>query len=205
MKSYPSIDGPSKAPKDSGIAFYKYDGSNLRFEWTKKRGWHKYGTRKRLFDETDPDFGAAIKLFKETHAPDLEAIFKKEYRDSQEVTVFCEYFGDLSFAGQHKPEDTTKRLVLIDVEIFKYGFVSPRDFVNIFCKQLGDRAAQVIYEGNLNEQFIKDVREGKYPLWEGVVFKGGSKHKLWRTKIKTNAYLTKLKEIYADGWESYWE
>jgi hypothetical protein len=203
MKSYPSIDGVSKAPRDQGIAFYKYDGSNLRFEWTKKRGWHKYGTRKRMFDESDPDFGEAIKIFKETFATDLEAIFKKEYRDSQEITVFCEFFGDNSFAGQHKQEP--HKLVLIDVEIFKYGFVSPRDFVNIFCKALGDRAAKVIYEGNLNEQFIKDVREGKYPVWEGVVFKGGSKHKLWRTKIKTNAYLTKLKEVYADGWESYWE
>lgn len=203
MKSYPSIDGASKAPRDSGIAFYKYDGSNLRFEWTKKKGWHKFGTRKCLFDETDAVFGEAIKIFKDTLAADLEAIFKKEYRDTQEITVFCEFFGENSFAGQHKPEP--HRLVLIDVEVFKYGFVSPRDFVNIFCKKLGDRAAQVVYEGNLNDEFIKDVREGKYPVWEGVVFKGGSKHKIWRAKIKTNAYLAKLREVYADGWESYWE
>jgi len=203
VKDYPTIEGPSKAPKEAGIAFEKYDGSNLRFEWTKKKGWHKFGTRNRLFDETDETFGEAIATFKETFASDLEAIFKKEYRDAQEITVFCEFFGENSFAGQHKKE--LHKLVLFDVEVFKYGFVSPRDFVNIFCKQLGDKAAKVIYEGNLNEIFIKDVRTGKYPVWEGVVFKGGSKHKLWRAKIKTNAYLAKLMEVYKDGWKSYWE
>lgn len=36
MKDYPSIESSSKAPKDAGIAFYKYDGSNLRFEWHNK-------------------------------------------------------------------------------------------------------------------------------------------------------------------------
>jgi hypothetical protein len=205
MKSYPSIDGSSKAPHDQCIAFYKYDGSNLRFEWTKKRGWHLFGTRKRLFDETDPDFGGAIKMFRDTLAADVEAILKKEYRDSQEAVAFCEYFGDLSFAGQHKPEDTSKRLVLIDVDIHKKGFVSPREFVNNFCKKLGSRAAEVIYEGNLNASFIDDVRNGKYPVVEGVVCKGGSGHRMWRCKVKTNSYLQKLKEVYADSWESYWE
>lgn len=205
MKSYPSINGSSGAPNDQCIAFYKYDGSNLRFEWTRKRGWHLFGTRKRLFDESDTEFGAAIPLFKATLAADLETIIKKEYRDSQEVVVFCEYFGDLSFAGQHKAHDKTKKLVLIDVDIHKKGFVSPREFVNNFCKKLGDKAAQVVYEGNLNASFIEDVRNGKYPVWEGVVCKGGSGHKIWRCKIKTAAYLQKLKEVYADNWESYWE
>lgn len=203
MKDYPSIENSAHAPREQGIAFYKYDGSNLRFEWTKKRGFHKFGTRNRLFDETDPMFGEAIQLFKDTQAEDLEEIFRKEYRDSQEITAFCEFFGDNSFSGQHKSE--SHKLKLIDIEIYKYGFVSPREFVNIFCKTLGDKAAQVIYEGNLNEQFIKDVREGKYPVWEGVVFKGGVKHKIWRCKIKTYAYLAKLKEVYADGWQKYWE
>ena len=204
MKSYPSIEGPSRAPHESGIAFYKYDGSNLRFEFTKKKGWSKFGTRNRLFDHSDPDFGGAIDIFKESLASDLENIFKKHYRDDHEITVFCEFFGKESFSGQHKKDDP-KQLKLIDIEIYKKGFVSPRDFVNVFCKELGDKAAEVIYEGNFNDQFIQDVRDGKYPVWEGVVFKGGSRHKLWRTKVKTNAYLEKLKEVYRDSWKSYWE
>lgn len=204
MKSYPSIESSSKAPKDSGIAFYKYDGSNLRFKWNKKRGWNLFGTRNRLFDKTDPDFGIAIDLFMNTLANDIESIIKKEYRETQEVIAYCEFFGKESFSGQHKKDDP-KQLILIDVDIHKKGFVSPREFVNLFCKPLGDRAAKVIYEGNLNQQFIDDVRAGKYDVWEGVVFKGGSGHKLWRCKIKTQKYLEKLKEVYADGWQTYWE
>ncbi len=41
MLAYPEIPGPAKAPLGRPcIAFAKYDGSNLRFEWTPKRGWH---------------------------------------------------------------------------------------------------------------------------------------------------------------------
>ena len=78
MKSYRSIDGPSKAPQKPCIAFYKYDGSNLRFEWSKKRNWYKFGTRRRLFDESDDKYGQAIPMFLERLAPGLEKVFKKK-------------------------------------------------------------------------------------------------------------------------------
>jgi hypothetical protein len=204
MEQYPSIVGSSKAPKDSCIAFYKYDGSNLRFEWTKKAGWHKFGTRNRLFDETDEVFGEAIGIFHRDLAEPLVEIFKKEYRNIDKVTVFCEFFGDSSFAGQHKP-DEEHRLVLIDVKPHKKGYISPREFVNIYCKKLGNLAAQVVYEGNLNAEFIDDVRNGKYNVFEGVVCKGGSDHKLWRCKIKTKAYLEELKRRFSEDWEQFWE
>lgn len=55
MQQYPSILGSSKAPLgEPCIAFVKYDGSNLRWEWSPKRGWNKYGTRTQLFNETTP-------------------------------------------------------------------------------------------------------------------------------------------------------
>jgi hypothetical protein len=207
MKTYPSIKGPSKAPHQPCIAFYKYDGSNLRFEWNRKIGWVKFGTRKRLFDESDPDFGSAVSLFKDTLAQDLESIFRKHYRDDKVATAYCEFFGENSFAGAHEPNDP-KRLVLFDVEIYKKGFVSPRDFVNIFSRSLGDRAAEVVYEGNLNESFIHDVRTNSVEgvnLIEGVVCKGGSGHKLWRCKIKCDSYKEKLKESFGGRWHEFWE
>lgn len=205
MKEYPSIQGPSKAPRDQGIAFYKYDGSNLRWEWQKKNGWCKYGTRHRLFDETDEVFGEAIKLFKETVAPQIDPILRKEYRDAQIITVYTEFFGDKSFAGQHVKDDP-KKLILFDVEIYKKGFISPREFVKNFSCKL-DMAAKVVYEGNLNDEFIRQVRKNEFnpPLNEGVVFKGGSGHKLWMTKIKTEQYLTKLKEAFGVKWVEYGE
>lgn len=206
MDTYPSIEGPAKAPRQPCIAFVKYDGSNLRFEWTKKRGWTKYGSRRRLLDETDEALGGAIRVFHETLASPLEDIFKKHYRDAQKITVFCEWFGDQSFSGQHIPGDAM-RLVLFDVKIHKKGFVSPRDFVKHFCRPLGDLAAAVVYDGNLTAEFVRAVQAGQFSdrgVWEGVVCKGGAGHKMWRCKIKTDAYRQKLQEVYEDGWEQFW-
>ena len=45
MKTYPSIarsSGQSFREFDAHV-FEKIDGSNLRFEWSEKRGWHKSG------------------------------------------------------------------------------------------------------------------------------------------------------------------
>lgn len=48
--------------------FDKIDDSNLHFEWNRKRGWHKFGTRTRLFNEADWQFGRAIPLFQRSLA-----------------------------------------------------------------------------------------------------------------------------------------
>lgn len=204
MKQYPSIQNSSKAPRDFCYAFYKYDGSNLRFTWQRKKGWCKFGTRRRLFDETDEVFGEAIPLFMEKVAPDIEPILKKKYRDARQFTVFCEFFGEESFAGQHK--DDEKELRVIDVNVHKKGFIDPNTFVKLFLKEeFEDWAPELIYRGNLNTSFIEDVRNGVYDVNEGVVCKGGKGHDLWMCKIKTKKYLDKLKETYASGWENYWE
>lgn len=59
MKQYPSINSSNGQSFKEFVAdvFDKLDGSNLRFEWSKKQGWYKFGTRHRLFDNTDPVFG----------------------------------------------------------------------------------------------------------------------------------------------------
>jgi len=202
MKTYPTILGPSKAPKKPCIAFYKYDGSNLRWEWQRKRGWHKFGTRRRLFDHTDEQFKDAIPLFFETQADQILAVVKKKYRDAQKVIVFTEYVGPNSFAGQHEPGDEMK-LVLFDVNIHTKGLVGPREFLKNFGRL--ENVAEVVYEGNLNEQFIDDIRHSRYPVNEGVVCKGGSGHNLWMRKIKTLKYYKRLKESFGEKWKEYWE
>jgi hypothetical protein len=41
---------------------------------------------------------------------------------------------------------------------------------------------------------------------EGVVCKGGSGGvDVWMVKIKTYAYMERLKQAFADRWEEYWE
>jgi len=54
--------------------------------------------------------------------------------------------------------------------------------------------------------FTQGVRDGKYPVDEGVVCKGGEDHKLWMVKIKTTDYLKRLKEVFqGNEWKNYWE
>lgn len=204
MKSYPTIPGSSQAPHKPCIAFVKYDGSNLRWEWSRKKGWWKFGTRKRLFDATDRTFGEAPNLFLNKVAPLIEKVIgkAKELRGSPAITVFTEFLDPHSFAGQHRTGEP-KELRLIDVCVYKQGILGPRLFLDLFGHL--PFVAEVVYEGNLNKQFVEDVREGRYDVDEGVVCKGGHGHKLWMCKIKTNAYREKLKRLYGEGWTEYWE
>lgn len=199
MIQYPSIEGSAKAPLGKPcIAFYKYDGSNLRFEWSPKQGWHKFGSRTQLIDQKDPVLGPAIPFFLNGMADEVTQRCKKFERGIQRVTAFAEWFGPNSFAGQHVPGDKMD-LRLIDVSLYKRGFMRPRDFVRTFADL--PEMAQVVYEGNLNKEFIAAVRKGLFPVWEGVVAKGDD----FMVKIKTDAYFKKLNEVYGTQYRNYWE
>ena len=115
MEQYPSILGSAKAPLGNPcIAFDKYDGSNLRFEWSPKQGWNKYGTRRQLFDERTPVFGKAVQLFNDTMGQEIVRRVKDHVRGPQRITAFAEFFGPGSFAGSHI-ETETQELRLFDV------------------------------------------------------------------------------------------
>lgn len=198
MEQYPETMGAKHAPLGRPcIAFYKYDGSNLRWEWNPKRGWHKMGTRTELFSEDHPLWGQAVPLFDEIK-DDIVSRVRAEFRDVQRITAFTEFFGKSSFAGTHM-ECEQKELRLFDVYLFKKGMMPGKWFLDVFGD--ADYAAEPIYIGNLNQPFIQDVREGKYPVWEGVVAKGDG----FQVKIKTNAYLAKLKEVFGHRWEKFGE
>lgn len=199
MKQYWQIPGPSKAPQSPCVAFYKYDGSNIRAEWSKKRSWYKFGSKHVLLDETNPILGPAIDVFKRTYGESLEKTFldNKEYRSAENITVFFEFFGPNSFAGYHVPEDE-KKVVLFDVNVHKKGFLLPRDFLKNFGHL---PIAEVVYEGNFGPAFVKDVWEGKYDVGEGVVAKGiiigkksNEQHGLWMAKAKTKAWIDELRK-----------
>ena len=200
MLSYPSIPGWKKSRLgEPCLAFYKYDGSNLRWEWTPKKEWHKFGTRNQLFDASAKPYGDAIPIFQEQLGPDIAKIVCDASKNKVErIIAFTEFFGPSSFAGYHDSEEK-KQLVLIDVSVYKKGFIEPRQFRKMF----GDKewTAKVIYEGNMNSQFIEDVRHGAYPVYEGVVCKGND----WVSKIKTFEYLNRLKNRFGDDWEKYAE
>jgi len=202
MEQYPSIDSLAKIREvpygKPCLAYYKYDGSNLRWEWSPKRGWSKFGTRRQLFDATSPVYANAIQIFMDTMSEEIVRRVLSLYPKMERITAFTEYFGPGSFAGQHVPDDPME-LRLFDVYLYKRGLMSP----NLFRSTFEDLpyAPELIYQGPFTEDFARDVRAGKYPVWEGVICKGTD----WTVKVKTQAYFDKLKEVYGNEYGKYWE
>jgi hypothetical protein len=165
-----------------------------------------------MFDKGHPFLGAAVDIFYRDFENPLVNLIEDFCPNEREVIAFLEFFGDLSFAGWHEPNDPTKRLVCFDIMVGHKNrqFIMPRDFVKL-TERHKVIAPRVIYEGNLNDQLIADVRAGKYDVVEGVVCKGTQKtgaHRghVWMAKIKTQAYLDKLFNRYGEeGLKKYGE
>src|ERR1022692_1088350 len=106
MKHYNSIDYWDKGPfGEDCIAFSKIDGSSMVFEWSVKQGFYKFGTRNIMIDRNDKNFGDGIDIFINKYGDDLAKVFRDEYPKVVNVSVFGEYFGENSFAGQHETSD----------------------------------------------------------------------------------------------------
>lgn len=217
MKEYPSIlsaaDLLARSEEYLGrpfVAFDKLDGSNIRAEWDRKRGWHLFGSRRRLLDASQPLLGRAIQLILDGYGDGLARAFTDEpaLGRPQQATAYFEFLGPYSFAGLHDPADLgvpsnePLRVVLIDVNLHRKGFVSAEQFVASFG-HLG--TPQVVHRGVLDRGFIADVRAGRFGDGEGVILMGGEGHGRWMAKVKTEAYLRRLKEIFQADWERYWE
>jgi hypothetical protein len=203
MKFYPSIPRLAAPLNKEVYVFLKYDGSQIRVEWTRKKGFHRFGTRHRLFDKSNPVFGEAIDIFKKDIGQDLVDTLKNQYKNIEEFTIFCEFFGPNSFAGQHAARDK-KELRLFDVNVFKQGVLSPHTFVKLFSEKM--YSAKFLGQFTLNEEFIQSVRSSRFnvpPHMEGVACKWGEGHNLEMAKIKTEFWLKKLKEKYAESWQEY--
>lgn len=213
MKEYPKIFGvlnKDKCLNQPCIAFAKLDGSSLRFEWNSRYGWYKFGTRRRLFDKSDVEYGCAINIFLQKYADELESIVRinSKYKNVKNFIAYAEFFGPYSFAGKHDANflnfshNDPKDVVLFDINVYKKGFVNPKDFINDFGHL---HIPQIIYEGNFTEEFIQDVRNGVYSVCEGVIAKGGVGHNIWFKKVKTLSYLKKIKDVFGTGWKDHWE
>ena len=214
MLHYPKIPGSAHCPSGRCVAFEKYDGTNLHWDWDRDFGWHAFGTRRDEFNLTEG--GIAEFTAKHAHlvqapgaftpglAGGIERVFRENaaYADSPSLKVFTEFLGPRSFAGLHREGDP-KELRLFDVWADGFGMIGPRQFVADFGHL---PIARVVYQGKLTGQFTEDVRLNKYDTPEGVVCKGGEGGAdLWMVKIKTDAYRANLKQAFADRWEEYWE
>jgi len=214
MLHYPKIPGSRNCPNGPCIAFEKYDGTNLHWDWDRDFGFHAFGTRRDAFNLTPegiakfvaahPNLKGCVEVFQATLASALEAILggHANYQAFTSAKVFTEYLGPNSFAGLHKINDPMT-LVLIDVLVEPFGMVGPEPFVADFGHL---QSARVVFKGKLTGKFAEEVRTGKFGVTEGVVCKGGKGGSdFWIVKIKTNAYMQKLKQAFGDKWEDYWE
>jgi hypothetical protein len=194
MKQYPSI------PRAVGQSFFEFeahvfdkiDGSCLRFEWSPKRGWDKAGTRTRMLDETDPDFGPAIGVFARDLAEPLERIAKRERWGR--LTVFCEYAGPGSFAGVHV-RDEPKTLTLFDASPLGTELMAPRDFLRLFE---GLPTPRYLGQVHWTRGFVEEVRRGRVEgvTFEGVVGKALSGRRVLLAKAKTQAWVDAVMANY---------
>lgn len=179
-------------------AFDKPDGSNLRFEWSKKRGFYKFGSRNVLIDESHDPFGFAVKLFRDKYEEGLNRVFRtKEYRDVQSFVCFAELVGTKSAFGQHQFGNDDFDIVLFDVDQYKRGLVPPGEFLKNFG-ELG--VPRVVYTGNLNKELVLRVKANEFGLTEGVICKGKVKtrkgvEQLYYCKIKTDDWFTRLRAL----------
>ena len=202
MIEYPCIPNSSKAPRKPCYAFAKFDGSSIRCKYTVKKGFCLFGSRTQLLDASHPHLGGVVAYFQDVYAKPLTKVFQSEFPDEREIIAFGEYFGPHSFAGIHDLTDTMK-FVLFDI-LVRHNFpkfVLPQHFVKTFKGVV--EIPPVVYIGNLTDQFIADVRAGKYPVHEGVVCKGTERTgaamgHVWMAKIKTQKYIESLRTKFGE-------
>jgi hypothetical protein len=191
MKSYPSISKDVR----HGVyiyAFDKLDGSNIRAEWSAKKGFHKFGSRSQLIDSSYFLLGESIGLIRSKYENALSEIFLKQ--KWQDVLCFFEFYGANSFAGMHFPEEHT--VTLIDVNPYKQGILEPFSFIKHFGHL---DIPKVLYEGTVSSELFDQVKNSTLAgmTLEGVVCKGANDKKTKMPvmfKIKSQAWLDKLKE-----------
>ncbi len=195
MKHYPSIPGD---PVDIPIMGWdKLDGSQIRCEVNRKHGLHKFGSRKVLVGPDHKFLGRAEEIARARYGDSLPRILKEQRWE--EKTCYLEFHGPRSFAGRHDPNDE-HTVTLIDVSVYKKGFMLPRDFYRTYTAA-GVPTAALLYEGRPNAEFIAAVKSGTLPgmTCEGVVCKGApTKNGYPPTmfKVKADAWVARVKAQY---------
>jgi len=186
MIQYPTITSEVD-PEAFIYVFNKLDGSNIRAEWSRKRGgFWKFGAKTRLLDSHDPVLGEAPGLAKAGFERQLDGIFRG--MRLERAVAFFEFFGPNSFAGSHVAEP--HKVVLIDVATEK-GMLPPDKFIRHFD---GVEHASMLATGCAIPKFVEAVRnrEVERMTFEGVVCKSLDSPLMF--KIKSRAWLAKLKQ-----------
>lgn len=195
----------------------KIDGQNFCAKFSPKlKEFTMFGSKTQNVDETSEQFGNAVIYFKNNLSELIKPIILDNSKKSgvftgiDEITVFCEWYGENSFSGFHKEGDKLK-LCLIDIFLKKKGYIEPKNFYKLF-ENKNFEIAELIYQGKLTKEFINSIYNNDwtksnclYPsVKEGVVCKRSTLlkgQKLPKVKIKTKWWLDKLTETYPERWK----
>lgn len=187
MKTYPSIARAVKGRKTSHRLhlFDKLDGSNLRFEWSRREGWTRFGTRRRVIDASCPVFGCAKGLLDASLADAIAKVAADQGWEA--LTAYCEFWGPGSLGGQHLP-GVAPQLTLFDVAPYRRGFVAPLRFLDFFGEL---NVPRYLGEYEWNAELIAQVRANELSgvTFEGVVGKAGDGHRILMAKAKTQIWV----------------
>jgi len=104
------------------------------------------------------------------------------------------------------------KLCLIDIFLYKKGYIEPKEFYKLFAHVDEIEIPEVIYVGKLTKDFIWSIENNDwtkvgclYPtVKEGVVCKRSTLMKgqrLPKSKVKTVWWMTELKSKYPIDWE----
>lgn len=197
MKDYPSIPGSTGQQfRDipNAVVFGKIDGSSMRSEWSRKRGWYKHGRRTGLLDDSNPQLALVPSLFDEKLAESLARIA----HDARWLTlvVFYEFWGRASVAGLHAAADP-KFLTVFDAAP-EGEMLGPTEFRKTFAGVV-DTAP---YLGTMHwtRGLVELIRRGELPgmPFEGAVGKMqlGRGGEIVRAKAKTQAWIDRVMEIH---------
>lgn len=215
--TYPKIPDTTGCELKKCVVYEKYDGTNLHWDFNGST-WVSFGTRRDTFPFTPqgfedfakahPGLESAPQLF-DTDDTLQESMFC--HYSGLKLTLFTEFLGPKSFAGQHTPGDTMEHII-IDVMKGK-RLLKPDEFVDLFggtewnVKGGWDKfnVAKLLYMGKYSGQLVEDIRHGKYPVKEGAIIKGLIGSQVYMAKVKTNAYMDRLKNEFKDTWQDYWE
>ena len=149
-----------------------------------------------MIDESHEPWGEAITLAQENFSKELERIFKKQ--KWEKATVYFEFWGENSFAGNH--EDESHFLTLLDVAPHKKGILHPTEFIKLFGHL---RIPEVLHHGKFGVALENKVKAGELEgmTFEGVVCKGKGKGKMLMPsmfKVKNRAWIHKLRTFCGD-------
>lgn len=198
MKSYPSIS----TDVDFAVQYFvfdKLDGSNVRAQWSPQKGFHKFGTRHQLLDESHTLLGSAANRMRSLSSPMEEAL---KSLNAEHVVCFFEWVGPHSFAGRHWDHEDDMRLVLLDLDVYKKGRLAPQDVLKLAVQSQIDTPT-LLHTGKISKQFLESVRSGNLDgiTSEGVIGKGPIQKQKGGPvmfKWKTQAWLDRLKSFCGD-------